>query len=385
MTDIKFTYIILETLLFIIFLISGYLLSKAKSNSQYWKIALIPIIAFAIISGLRFGREIDYNVYYMNYIFSRKNNEMEFLFMQLVNAFKYFSIPFYGFVLFCSTFLITSLLYFLNKFRKAVFFILPLFLGIMGIENLIRWYLAFSFILIAVKVLLDSRYFVSVLFVVLAILVHKGILLCVIVVFLFYVLSNKVIINHNVAVLLFAITMFLGSVDQLITVASVFNTVSISDSSKESNYMENAQSIASGDMSTGIYKTGPLTKIIIFISYVFPIYFGGKYLLKNKLQNKEYIWLYNLATFSIIIMPIFSLVDVFNRISGALMIFTITFVGMSTLYFYKLRHKNTVIYCLLLISFSCSSFLILRIPFYMIGDSRMLFIWDANGRNYLPF
>jgi len=233
---------------------------------------------------------------------------------------------------------------------------------------------------------MESRYYVSLLFAILAILTHNGIVLCMLVIVIFYVLSDRVVINYNIAIILFTITIFLGSVNQLITVASVFNGVSIADdSSRTGIYVENAGFIASGKMKTGIYKTGPLTKIIIFISFVFPIYFGGKYLFKNKLQNKEYIWLYNLAVFSIIIMPIFSLVDVFNRISAALMFFSITFVGMSTLYFYRLRDQNTIIFCLLLISFCCSSFLILRIPFYMIGDSRMLFIWDANGRNYLPY
>ena len=128
MSDIKITYIILETLLFIIFLISGYLLSKAKNNSLYWKIALMPIISFAVISGLRFGRDIDYNVYYMNYTFSSKNDEMEFLFRNIVNIFNAFKIPYYVFVLFCSTFLITSFIYFLSKYKKAIVFILPLFL-----------------------------------------------------------------------------------------------------------------------------------------------------------------------------------------------------------------------------------------------------------------
>lgn len=385
MSDISITYIILKTLLFIIFLISGYLLSKAKSNLQYWKIAILPIITFAIISGLRFGREIDYNLYYFVYKDKIENDEMELLFRYLVNIFKYFEIPYYGFVLFCSTVLITSFLYFLTNFRNAILFILPMFLGIMGIENLIRWYLAFSFILIAVKFLMDSRLFLAILFGVFAILIHSGIILCVVVILLFYFLFNKRIFNHNVVIILFATTLFLGSVEQLILITSPLNKVNMMDSSKTSIYVENAQFIASGDMSTGIYKTGPLTTMIIFISYVFPIYFGGKYLLKSRLQYKEYVWIYNLATFSTIINPLFALVDVFNRISAALMLFSVTFVGIATLIAYNRRDRNNIIFVLVLISFLCSAYLIVRGPFYMVKDSQMLFIWDANGRNYLPY
>ena len=384
MSDINITYIILKTLLFIIFLISGYLLSKAKSNLHYWKIAILPIVTFAIISGLRFGREIDYNNYFFVYKDKYANDELEFFFRSLVNIFNYFEIPYYVFILFCSTVLITSFLYFLTNFRKAILFILPMFLGIMGIENLIRWYLAFSFILIAVKLLMDSRYKTALFFAIIASLTHHGIIICLLVIILFYLLSNKIIFNHNVAVILFAITLFLGTVDQLIAISSVFNNVYVGDTSKTAVYVENASDIAAGNMITGIYKTGPLTTILIYISYVFPIYFGGKYLLKKKLQYKESVWIYNLATFSIIINPIFALVDVFNRISAALLVFSITFVGISTLIAYKRRYKNKIIFFLLLLSFLCSAYLILRGPFYIVKDSQMLFIWDANARNYLP-
>jgi hypothetical protein len=168
-----------------------------------------------------------------------------------------------------------------------------------------------------------------------------------------------IIINYNIAVILFTMTIFFGSVNQLISIASIVNIVSISnDSSKESNYVENAKSIASGDMKTGIYKTGPLTKIIIFISYVFPLYFGGKFILKNKFKYRDYIWFYNLAVFTLIVTPIFSLVDVYNRITGALMFFSITFVGISVLFFYERRNKNNIIFLLILMSLLCSSFII---------------------------
>ena len=68
MSDIKLIYILLKILLFIVFCFSGSWLSKAKTNKSYWMIAIVPMLAFAIIEGLRFGRLIDYNVYYFRYI-----------------------------------------------------------------------------------------------------------------------------------------------------------------------------------------------------------------------------------------------------------------------------------------------------------------------------
>lgn len=385
MTDIKFLYVVLKTLLFIVFLISGYLLSKSKSNSNYWKIAFLPIITFAVISGLRFGREIDYNAYYFNYTNKLATNEMDFFFRLIINIFNYLEIPYYQFVLFCSTFLITSFLYFLNKFQRFTFFILPLFLGLMGIENLIRWYFAFSFILLALRLLMDSRYFLSLLLAIIAFLVHSGIIICILVLIIFYFLINKKILNPNIAFILFTISLFFGSTDQLISASSLVNQLHIFDSSRYSNYTENAVSIASGEMNSGVYERSIVNNIRIYISFIFPIYFGGRYFLKNKIKYKKIIWLYNLAVFSIIIMPIFILVEIFNRFSAVLMVFAIIFVGISTLIAYKRRLKNKLVFALFLLSFLCSVYPILKIPFDLTKDKEMLFVWDANGRNYLPF
>jgi len=84
MSFIKLTFVFLQFVLLFVFLVSGYLLSKSKTKKQYWQIAIFPIVAFAVISGLRFGRGIDYNHYYLSYSTNLDGSEMEFLFTLFV-------------------------------------------------------------------------------------------------------------------------------------------------------------------------------------------------------------------------------------------------------------------------------------------------------------
>ena len=81
MSEINLIYTSLKLLEFAIFLLFGYIISK--SPKHYWKYAIFPIAVFAIVEGLRFGREIDYNEYYFRYINIGQNfnsEDYEFIF-----------------------------------------------------------------------------------------------------------------------------------------------------------------------------------------------------------------------------------------------------------------------------------------------------------------
>ena len=62
---IRFT--ILKLALLLSSFIAGYFMSHSKNNKQYWKGAFIIIVAFAVVEGMRFGRLIDWNNYYIRY------------------------------------------------------------------------------------------------------------------------------------------------------------------------------------------------------------------------------------------------------------------------------------------------------------------------------
>jgi hypothetical protein len=368
------------------FVFSGYYLSKSKTSKQYWKIAILPIIAFAVISGLRFGREIDYNIYYFIYI-GETFESTEFLFHIIVSFFNYLDIPYYGFVLFCSTFLIVSFLFLLREFKRYAFFILPLFLVIGGIENFIRWYLAFSFILIAIAFLMKSRYIVAIMLAVSSCFVHFGILIPLFTILFFYVFVNKKIIDPKISITLFLISLFLSSIDQLVQLASLLNYINFDFfPERAQGYISEAESIARGERRTGIAEFGLIRKIRFFILYVFPIYFGAKYFHENKFGLlAKTMWLYNLAVFTIIIIPLFSLVEFFNRTVWLLSSFSYIIIGISTFIAYKQRFFNKKTFLFLLVSFLFAAYPAVTESLKPAKDNEMLFIWDAGVRKYLPY
>lgn len=384
MNDIQITHIALQTLLFVIFMISGLLLSKTKTSINYWKLALIPLVAFAIISGLRFGRDYDYNVYYDVYT-TGEYKTMEPLFSLLVDVFHWFDLPYYFFVFFCSTFLIFSFLYLLKEFKNFSLFILPLFLGIQDLENLMRWFLAFSFVMIGIKMLINKRYKLTVLFFIVSTQFHLGMLFCFPLILGCYFFWNRKTINSKIAIVLFAMTLFLGSTDQLLRITSVVNMIGISGGSEKADiYKENAANIASGGMKSGLYERSFSNNVRIFLCFAIPIFFSDKEVV-NRFRQAGLLWFYNLSIFSIIIMPIFILVEIFNRIAFALNCISIIFVGVTLYYGFKTRKQNGSRNFTLLLAFALLIYPILKKPFVAIENKNAIqYIWDANGRNYLP-
>lgn len=377
MSDIELRFIILRLLLAFCFLCSGYFLTRAQDKGRYWLVALFPIISFAIVSGLRFGRDIDYNAYYFFFVNKNEYESMEPLFSWIVQWFHMFDLPYYVFVLFCSTALITSFLYFLYPFRKTAFFLLPLFLGFMGIENLIRWYLAFSFVLIGTPYLVRKNYITSFLLFLASYFIHSGMIIVTISIAGFYFFANKHKFNSKAALLLFILTLFLGSTSTLITLSSYLNYLPFLTSEKELHYLERAQDIASGGMGTGIYERSVSNNVRLLICFGVPLLFSPTFF-----RYKKFVWLFNLAVFSIVLMPLFSLVEIFNRVSDSLMFFSYLFVSIVIYKSTSVERKNTKVILLFLV-WIVALYPIFTRNFNDSKDSQKLFLWDSKNMNYL--
>ena len=98
----RFIFLLFETINLIIFIYAGLKIRYLKNNSLYWRYAILPIISYCICRGLRFGRGIDYNLYYdvyqlIGWDFNSTNHE--FLF-KCINGFMYqLGLPYQAFIL----------------------------------------------------------------------------------------------------------------------------------------------------------------------------------------------------------------------------------------------------------------------------------------------
>lgn len=145
-----FLYNILKISLLLILLIYGFCISKSHNKRNIIIIGVITIIAFSLIEGLRWNRGPDY---YNNYLLLTSNTpevtKSEPLFNAIISTFKMLSLPYWlCFVLF-SFLYIYSFTKVVKEFPKVAIWALPvMFLTtVYAHENLIRQFLAISFLL----------------------------------------------------------------------------------------------------------------------------------------------------------------------------------------------------------------------------------------------
>ena len=156
---IHIIYITLLSLMLIVLFRSGVALRrdcKVMSAAGF-----STIIAYTLNEGLRFGRGIDYNLYWKAYeqfeVGTISDKEYSFYYLQklLISA----HMPFQVLVLFMSFMFILGVLMLLRNYSQSLPLALPLFLlfSLNDVENLVRWYFACSFFFIGLSYLLKEN------------------------------------------------------------------------------------------------------------------------------------------------------------------------------------------------------------------------------------
>lgn len=194
MSNTYLIYVILHVSLFIVFWRFGKLMSNSKTDCEYWKNAILPILSFIIVSGLRFGRDIDYNIYYINFTqgFSHDSEIGMNLIFDTMHA---LNISYYVFPIFCSSLLIISYVLLLSFYMKGTQYALVLLMGVLGIELFLRWYLALSFVMIGGYFLLKRKFIWGVLFVLFSLSIHFGMAIIISSVSIIYFLGKQKVFN----------------------------------------------------------------------------------------------------------------------------------------------------------------------------------------------
>lgn len=78
-TGVRFDYVLLFLIMFFIFIVSSRHIAKSIHNksAEYWKKAVIPIIIFSLIEGMRYARGVDYIVYLYKYEYEFFSNALK--------------------------------------------------------------------------------------------------------------------------------------------------------------------------------------------------------------------------------------------------------------------------------------------------------------------
>ena len=242
--DMEFyTFFFLRLLVVIL----GFKIGKKASvaiNNNYFLCVLPFIIAFTLNEGLRFGRGVDYNGYYFKYIsilaFETGDRIIsDPVFVALCHLNNFIGLPYQGLVFMFSLILAISGVSLLRDDKNVLLYAFPLFfLHSMPAENLMRWYLAFSFLLIAVYYYNKKKLKVALIFAVIAIGSHLAIILIAILLFLIKQIK-KPLFNLYISIGIYLLLWLLFSTDTMLGLVSYVNKIGFL-SDYYSGYIRNA-------------------------------------------------------------------------------------------------------------------------------------------------
>lgn len=381
---------IVYTLLLLLMLFALYRCGKAlKTDMRLLSSSgLIAILVYTLNEGLRFGRGIDYNLYGMAYekLESADDATWDFGFQSVARIMLALDIPWQGFVIIMSMIFIIATIFFLREYKDVLPYALPLFVffSLDGTENLVRWYLGFSFVLIGLFYLLkdDCKQNIKFwAFSVLACTFHLGLLPLPLIFYLLYLLRRPILSPIWILLLYFSIA-FLFRTDfmlQFVGVVNVLSEVGGGASERMAGYSDRAEYwLTGGFAGTEGHSPFPGIQEMIFLCLL--VWVGYKVVANI---GKKGIFAYNMFVIGLLINPLARQIELVLRYDQTFMIFRAIVLAYIIEYVVvkntiKLAHMTWLFLVAIILNIGR---VMLFVPFYT-NPEHYLYIWDSNGRTY---
>lgn len=292
-------------LLFMLFIL--YLSGKkiAKTGKIWSKSGVIAIIVYTLNEGLRFGRGVDYNNYWRGYEAMKagyNDFDFEYGFQTLVNLFISTGLSWQCLVFFISFLQILAFLFLLIKFRSSLPVSLPaiVLISMLDTENMVKYYLAFSFLLIGLSFVIEEKdkknILIYVIFGSLACLFHVAILPIVV---LFYVLKfvKRPMLSPITTIIVFYIICFSFKIEfmqNFVNYVELFSHLSV----RFEKYANHADYWLAGGNAGRATSVFPGITEMAFVFMVLILSYQAV-----KLYDNRYIYVYNLLLIGILLRP----------------------------------------------------------------------------------
>lgn len=385
---VSFIYFVIKAFEVFVFYKSGYFMEN-KTGRAYWKIALVPIILFALIEGLRWGHDIDYNVY--AYRFTLVN----FWFTYDERSSPLFSIIVYGlkllggnyplFLVIESGFLMFSAFVLLQLYKEHARWIAPCFLiAFLPNENFIRFYFALAFVICSFYCFFEKKYIWCALLLLAGASMHFAMFVVAVLFALFPILDRRMI-DIRVVLIFLIIASFFISVTSLNFIVVVSNKLSMlfrSSNSIAVSYLGGMDNIISGDHGTmGLMHSSAMNVAKQFFTYV-PLFLWGSKVINQYKYGK---FVHNVSALNVLISPIFSQVEILSRMTLICNVFIAIYMGIFMGEYFR---KSTSRIKLIFVFFAmfCYFYAYINAPFVR-EDFQMFFLWNSNGSiaNWAPY
>lgn len=378
---ITFRYVAFHLILLLILLISSKKISKNKKD--FWKYSLLPIFLFSIEEGLRWGRDGDWWGYRntFNLLANGYDVNNEFLFKQFWRLLSLVGLDYPFAIYFASLLFIFSIFYLLGEERKYFYISLPLFvvwLSPLAIQ-LIRWFMGLSFCFISLRLLMNKKYKMSVLCIIVSFFIHTFSCLLFIPCIIVYLFWKKEIISPQKVVLISVILVIFANLSFM---ENFFSLLSLfSNSSRYSGYVENADVWFATSGTDGYSRKSTLSYLAVMMPFYIALYSYSSI----KKHVKYYYFFYNILIVNILLRSISSGSEIVQRIA-TIYDFSFLFVSSAVLFYCKkLRYKFLLL--IMFATFVYKAYVFIK-PYK--SDLLMMYVWDSNkledfGKAYLLF
>lgn len=338
------------------------------------------IIAYTLFAGLRWGRGVDYNIYYYVYqeIGKGYNEGWEPFFYAIARGLSIVGFPWQIMVLLMSFLLILSFSLYLKQFNKQLYVILPLLvLNLIDAENLQRWYLAFSFFLICLYYWHNkfrNQNYLALLFLIASVLTHYGFVIPIMIFAGLWVVSKKYDLNPHIICCVYLSCLFLFKTDMMLYFEQYINMFNIGG--RFSMYQANASGWLTGEVHAGDNPSN-IASLSKIIPNILLIYLGGYWMKTEK--DLKYKYIYVLAVFSIVFSPIASQIELLYRVNSVFTIFKVIMIAILYDSYRKKKLKNSIISALVLVVFVLKLYTMVSYPL-ICEKIDTYFIWDSQGK-----
>ena len=343
MLGIDVVYIIVNLILLSVFYLVGGKISKGENWAEN---AIMCVIAFTLILGLRYGRGNDY-FHYVD-IYEYGYNEGQQLVFTWINGFlKLLGVGRYSFFLFYSFMEILCAMFFLKRYKKYAQYILPLFLiaTIVFNEYQIRQALGFSFVLLCLDALFGIHHMKKVsltsinreklalviLYFTLAYSIHSACGYMLIIMILIYFLYQRTIpLKISIPVLLLATYFFSEWFDY--SWLNPMLTQFVEDDERMSIYIENSDKWFSSEGMEEKYTRNPIV-LVAEMAGTISLYILGSKVINKYVHRADACTMYNFFVIGSILQNAFRQLELLNRIGGDFAMFW--FFPLSLVLYYR--------------------------------------------------
>lgn len=367
-----------------LFVLYGAGIQIKKTNKILSSTVILGVIIYTLNEGLRFGRGIDYNLYGMAYEDLEKGGEntWDFMFKVIAETLIRLGISWQGYVMLMSFMFIVATICLLRNYKDILPVALPLFVlfSIPETENMVRWYLGFSFIMIGLGFLLrdckqrNTKFF---LFSVFACTFHLALAPLPIIFFCVTFLKSPILKPLPILILYFVIA-FSFQTSFMLQFVELVNMLSMISEHFE-GYGDKAEYwLTGGFAGTGGWGIFPGIQELIFLCCL--VILGYKVIHKGEWRN---VYAYNLFIIGLLGNPIANQIELVGRYDQTFFFFRA--IVFACILEYAYRKKCVVIHKMILLM-SLLVFLnmgrkLLIAPF--VGkEEHYLYVWDSKGKNY---